>query len=655
MLFILLVILILAGYLILTMPAEDSEEESLNEAPVLPVTLQQPPAGLEDTEEDVLNEPEALYLNVAYPPAGNPFYYHADRLFVFGTTNALSKVEVTVNGDPVEIFDPRSGNFLTMTDLPRGEKAVIVVEANRGSETVLVERPVIYPDWWQKMSYHPLSISTRGLIPAERQVLRAGDYLQVVFQGSPGAQARFRLGDAGDWYSMTERQYPGGPPGEGGIYTASLRVDQSLLPQSGISAARTITVSLRRGEEQINRVLPGRVAFLSEPVYRYLEVKAEEELKNIGWLYEMQTGRYELSGSTRGGAGYPTNAIRYLVEGTRYQAVGAFGSYYRVLIGGNTNYLIHADTVNILEKDQLVQPVLDALMIREDAEKLSLRLVTSESFPFKVSDEAGSFKVALYGLEQAEDFQLPALPVGLNDLELRPFAGDNNHLLQLSIEPAFEMIGFKNYWEEGNLLFEFYKLKPLNRVNPLDGKVIIVDPGHGGIDTGAPGPGQLHEKDVNLAMALYLAEMLSAAGVEVILTRSEDIAVNLYDRPVNIDRYNADLLISIHANAHAAGAPATEIRGLMILYNYAHNEQLADIMLETMADKSGLPAFRTWRRNIAVLRHPYPPSVLVEAGYMMHPYDNWYILRSEGQKEMARAMFEGLVEYFRLTDSSGKE
>jgi len=130
------------------------------------------------------------------------------------------------------------------------------------------------------------------------------------------------------------------------------------------------------------------------------------------------------------------------------------------------------------------------------------------------------------------------------------------------------------------------------------------------------------------------------------MTREDDHDVNLYDRPERIDRFKPDLFISIHANAHAAGAPATEIHGIMILYNYAHNERLADIMLETMVAETTLPEFRTWRRNIAVIRHPHVPSVLVEAGYMMHPHDNWYLLHPQGQKDIAAAIIKGVENYF---------
>jgi N-acetylmuramoyl-L-alanine amidase len=498
------------------------------------------------------------------------------------------------------------------------------------------------------MEREPLQIHTTRLVPAADQLIGAGDFLQIAFQGSPGADAWFKFGSREGIHEMTERSYPGGPVGEGGFYTATYKVGEGDFPESGVSAFMPVTVLLSRDEEQVSRNLPGRVAFMSDAPYKAVEVKAEHQLKNRGWLYSFNPNQLQILSSTLGGSGYPTNVERYLVEGTRYQVKGVFGDYYRVALGDNKNYLINRSVVNDLGIKQLSVPRLAGVELWETEDKLSVRLQTTERFPFVVGDGKSSLKLTMYGLTRGEDFPLPGLPGSVKDLNLALTSDGDAKPSLFTIEVDFEMIGFRTRWVGSDLLIEIYKPKPGDSEsgNPLQGKVIIVDPGHGGVDTGAPGPGHLNEKDVVLSMSLYLRDMLIEAGAEVIMTRSEDVDLNLYDRPERIDRFDADLFISVHCNAHAPSAPATEIHGLMILYNYAHNELLADIMLQTMAEETELPAFRTWRRNIAVIRHPQIPSVLVEAGYMMHPHDNWYILHPAGQKDLARAMMEGLKNYY---------
>jgi len=252
----------------------------------------------------------------------------------------------------------------------------------------------------------------------------------------------------------------------------------------------------------------------------------------------------------------------------------------------------------------------------------------------------------MYGLKAAENLMPPRLPGSVRDVIIEVDNPDEFGLIMLNIKVDYKIAGFRGRWVGTKLVLDIFKAPSIDVDNPLEGKTVIIDPGHGGIDTGAIGPGEVHEKDVVLAMGLYLQELLEEEGVNVIMTRNGDEFVNLYDRPERIDLYDPDFFISIHVNAHAHNAPATEIRGLMILYNYAHNEELAEIMLHTMDELTDLPAFRTWRRNIAVIRHPHVPSVLVEAGYLMRPEDNWYILHPWGQKVLARAMKEGIKRYF---------
>lgn len=94
--------------------------------------------------------------------------------------------------------------------------------------------------------------------------------------------------------------------------------------------------------------------------------------------------------------------------------------------------------------------------------------------------------------------------------------------------------------------------KPQPLPPPKPGKVrrIVVDPGHGGHDPGASGANGVHEKDVVLAMGLKLAERLRKdLGLDVVMTRSTDVFIPLEERTAIANKVNADLFVSIHANA----------------------------------------------------------------------------------------------------------
>ena len=84
----------------------------------------------------------------------------------------------------------------------------------------------------------------------------------------------------------------------------------------------------------------------------------------------------------------------------------------------------------------------------------------------------------------------------------------------------------------------------------LSGLVIAVDPGHGGSDPGTIGYQGTFEKDVNLAISLYLGELLSEARAKVIYTRDTDVYVSIFQRPEIAMEAGADLFVSVHANSH---------------------------------------------------------------------------------------------------------
>lgn len=589
------------------------------------------------------NGQEGPLLHVSYPPDQQISYY-ADSLFVFGTTNSYSQVEVTVNGNPVDMLNRKTGNFLTMVDIPRGEEFSISVEARDGIDTTAVERTVIYPEGLKPLPEEPLELHSTHLIPDQDQILNPGDTLRIVARGSPGARAQYRIGD-GSYNEMTELEYPTGPRGRGGIYTATYTVSAYDAPASGVSETMPITVTLSRNEEQVSLELPGTVAFFSDIPYKVLEVIAQPELKFAGWFRIIQDDYYQLYSTTRGGTGYPDNVATYLTERTRFETVGVSGNYYRVILEENDIYLLHKEAVRELENKEFLEPTLGELKLSETKEEVSLYLDTNERFPFLIDSDTNRLEIILYGIEIVEELSLPEKTDSVKNLTLEPMAGEPEALI-LTIELDKSFTGFTPSWEGTSLQIDISKPPSINEDKPLNNKTIVIDPGHGGSDPGAPGPGDLYEKDIVLPISLYLRDLLIAEGANVIMTRTEDVDVDLYNRPTAEYIEETDFFISVHANAHAQGADAVNTHGIMTLYNYDHNKKLAEIMLNTVAEEMDLPAMSTWKRNIAVTRYTQFPCVLVEAGYMMHPVDNWYILHPRGQQDFARAMMEGIETYF---------
>lgn len=231
--------------------------------------------------------------------------------------------------------------------------------------------------------------------------------------------------------------------------------------------------------------------------------------------------------------------------------------------------------------------------------------------------------------------------------------------------------------------------KPAN-ADHYEKPLVIIDPGHGGVDPGAPGQGGLTEKNVTLAMAKELKRQLEATGqYKVKLTRDNDTYLRLHQR-VNFARSNeGDLFISLHADSigksNVRGASVytlsekasdTETEMLAMRENRAdliagvdlssEDEVVVNILVDlTMRDtmnqssflantvvstlgNSGITVLENPHRSagFAVLKAPDIPSILIEMGFMSNTGDAQMLSSSSFQQKMARALVGSIDAYF---------
>lgn len=180
----------------------------------------------------------------------------------------------------------------------------------------------------------------------------------------------------------------------------------------------------------------------------------------------------------------------------------------------------------------------------------------------------------------------------------------------------------------------------------LSGLTIVVDPGHGGSDPGAIGYQGTFEKDVNLAIGLYLGEFLSQAGARVVYTRESDIYVSIFERPAIANQADADMYISVHANAHMNRGTA---RGTETLYRGKDpaSELLARTVQDEVVKAITLANRRIWgREDLAVFNQTKMPAIMVEVGFLDHA-DEEILLRAPGfQKVAAQGIYNGILRFY---------
>lgn len=158
----------------------------------------------------------------------------------------------------------------------------------------------------------------------------------------------------------------------------------------------------------------------------------------------------------------------------------------------------------------------------------------------------------------------------------------------------------------------------------LSGRTVVLDPGHGGSNTGAVAHG-LVESEVVMDLARRIEGRLTAIGVAVVYTRTEHTNPTEEERAALANEAGADLVLSLHCDSHEAseaGGVATFFFGRDRKTSWsAVGEHLADLVLREVVARTGLENCRSHGRSWALLQQTRMPAVRIEAGYLSHPGD----------------------------------
>lgn len=220
---------------------------------------------------------------------------------------------------------------------------------------------------------------------------------------------------------------------------------------------------------------------------------------------------------------------------------------------------------------------------------------------------------------------------------------------------------------------------------------VVIDPGHGGKDSGAKGR-KSYEKDIVLAVALEVGKQLKMLdpNITIYYTRDSDRFIGLIDRARFANKKKADLFVSIHANSHKNTTPhgaETYVLGLhrtqdnlevamkensailyekdhstsysgfdpnlsesYIIFNFIQNKHIEQSISLAELIQTGLVQCGLWNRGVRqagflVLREVAMPSVLVELGFISNKENEEYMLSSKGRISLAQNIAKGVVAY----------
>ncbi|GLX70698.1 N-acetylmuramoyl-L-alanine amidase [Paenibacillus glycanilyticus] len=178
----------------------------------------------------------------------------------------------------------------------------------------------------------------------------------------------------------------------------------------------------------------------------------------------------------------------------------------------------------------------------------------------------------------------------------------------------------------------------------LKGRVIVIDPGHGGDDPGMIGTTyETLEKNLNLSTSSYLEDELLSRGARVIMTRtSNEEKPKLADRVKISESAGADAFVSIHYNSSEKNTSGI----LTFYYSDSKDQPLARAIENRLADGIGLKSNGISYGNFHVLRENDTVSSLIELGFLSNAKDESIVRASDYQRKAAKAIANGLEDYF---------
>ena len=528
-----------------------------------------------------------------------------------------------INDDSLKMYE--TGVFFSTIEFQEGVNRIRARVVAPDSSFALYEREVTYKKTDRMRSAYPLWIDTASIQPAVDQSLLAEDRIRIRFTGSKGqeAYARIKPGKLNIPLHRTDfRDY--------GVYQAD-------LPLNSLKKRRQyrITLELRSRKEKLEHRLRSFVQV--QDVTDFPMVKVTRS----GAILTYSLGRIRLGGPIR---------AEYERPGAVFQVNGRIGNNYRLRLNRNEVGFMRMGDVEILPKGY-PKPgyYVQSLHISPSEKFDSVSIPYPEPVPYTVTPEPdlNRIRISLYGVQtsstwiQHKDSLRVIKRVGWQQVTPETY----EILVHLKTPRIW---GYKLEQRQSSLVLRVQYPPELERDSTgvcFRGLNLAIEAGHGGRSLGAVGLSGMYEKDVNLDVAQRLEALCRAHGINVLQIRDRDRDMALSTKRDTVLRSDADLFISIHANAGGSSRGYLAVPGTSTYYHNPFWADFAEIMygnlLELPLDEFGVVGSFNYR----VTRMSSRPAILVEQAFMSHAEDEEKLYSPEFRARMAQKIFEGIADY----------
>ncbi|MFH7028061.1 MAG: N-acetylmuramoyl-L-alanine amidase [Heteroscytonema crispum UTEX LB 1556] len=568
------------------------------------------------TSSQVLAQEQSL--KVVYPPKTHQT--SAEKIFFLGT--AAPTGEVSINGKPIK--RSKAGHFAPSFPLQLGENLFSVRYQNQEVQ-IKVNRISNQPEIPQGLAF-----AKDSLTPAVDIARLPGEL--ICFSAIAPRNASVSVNVANQTIALLPQPQQVELRDNKGILTGQNQpLVQSNAPKyegcTTMSAVADIgqpQFQLTLNGKTITQPAPGKITILSPAQLQVAEVTAD-------------------SGTARTGPSTDYSRLTPLPKGTRAAVTGRQGEWLRLDYGT----WINSKETRILAGAVPPRTIIRSVGYRQVVGATEIVFPLQVPVAFSVQQGNKTFTLNLYNTTaQTDIIRTDDNPV-IYRLDWQQVApGQTQYTFNLKKDQQW---GYKLRYEGTSLILTLRHPPEMTgkRGKALSGIKILLDPGHGGAESGAPGPTGVLEKDVNLAVSKLLRDELVKRGATVVMTRQDDKEVSLGDRVAIINQSEPAIALSIHHNSLPDDGNAEKTKGFAAFWYNTQAHNLALFMHNYIVKKLNKPSYGVLWDNLALTRPQSAPSVLLELGFMSNPEEFEQVIDPEEQKRMAKAIAQGIVEWFK--------
>lgn len=368
-------------------------------------------------------------------------------------------------------------------------------------------------------------------------------------------------------------------------------------------------------------------------------------LGKIEILAPTQLGVAEIaseSGVTRTGPSTDYSRLTPLPKGTMATVTGKEGEWLRLDYGA----WINSKETKIITGAVAPQTVIRSVGYRRLSTATEIRFPLETAVPVSVEQGNNAFTLTLYNTTaQTDTIRLDDDPL-ISRLDWQQVSPKQvKYTFNLK---KFQQWGYKLKYENTTLVLTLRHSPRLNKSKrlPLSNIKIVLDPGHGGKESGASGPTGYLEKDVNLIVSKLLRDELVKRGAKVVMTREDDRDVSLVERQVIINTQEPAIALSIHHNSLPDNGDAENTKGFGTFWYHSQSHSLAVFLQNYVVTNLRKPNYGVFWKNLALTRPSAAPAVLLELGFMSNPYEFEEIVNPQAQRKMASTLADGITKWF---------